>query len=60
MPRKEKAPHWISRWAYGTPSYPFFDSTCSECGYKTAMVRDEWQGKCPKCGAQLQTDQDDE
>ena len=45
---------WITRVAYPGTHYPFFDSHCSNCGFKTAMVLDEWNCKCPKCGASME------
>lgn len=30
-------------------SYPFWDSVCTGCGYKTSTVKNYWK-YCPVCG----------
>lgn len=52
----QREARWITREAYTGTHYPFYNSTCSECGYTVPMVLKEWNGKCPKCGIQLVKD----
>lgn len=33
-------------------SYPFWDSVCTGCGYKTSTVKDFWK-YCPVCGRKV-------
>lgn len=33
-------------------SYPFWDSVCTGCGYKTSAVKDYWK-YCPVCGRKV-------
>ena len=54
----EMKPVVHGRWkAYrsGPQTYPFWDSYCSVCGYKTAMVLTDWH-YCPGCGAKMDGD----
>lgn len=36
-------------------SYPFWDSVCTGCGYKTSTVKDYWN-YCPVCGRKVKRD----
>ena len=48
---------WVTRRA-GLESYPHWDSKCSACGYKVAMVLESWL-YCPHCGARMDGGEDD-
>jgi len=37
-------------------SYPFWDSVCTGCGYKTSTVKDYWK-YCPVCGRAVKWDE---
>ena len=36
-------------------SYPFWDSVCTGCGYKTSTVNNHWK-YCPVCGRAVKWD----
>ena len=37
-------------------SYPFWDSVCTGCGYKTSTVKNYWK-YCPVCGRKVKWDE---
>jgi rubrerythrin len=39
----------------GPQTYPFWNSVCSVCGYKVAMVMEDWN-YCPHCAAKMDGD----
>ena len=36
-------------------NYPFWDTVCTGCGYKTSTVKDYWN-YCPVCGRKVKWD----